>query len=621
MLKKGAIAVNTTVYLVLGIIFMAIMGYILIKLPLFLEKLCDVVPVFCDDDNDNGDPGHTYTDDFSNAVMCSHYRCFKDRGCNDPKMETIEWNSDGKTVNCKEDFCDKDWQDKDGKICDYSSMQHPVEIYMSDDIQIEADSSDFREFDCILDKDSSFKGGTSSSKSLLYIVDPFSEFSDYHGRISECDKFKKIRTVPAKLNLEKNNALYIWSWNMGDSFNNYIYDKIPTFSNYIEADSFPNELQTTSVQNKNEYSILEMGEKEKISLIYRKNHENPAQRIVTVSSGSSSRDWTKIDEVYLKVSEFQKDPITETSDIILEMKCGSQGFERKVLCPGENLFCGAYKIKLNSISKESINIISYFKVEVEVEYVEPNCYERGTSDCYPGCWLCSENVRPHSEPILIPTMCCFTNTECDNEDGICEGFTGSEPEPDCHTSEPTSCPNNCDYCKMGTIPVMCCEKGETCDSTTGLCEGFSRITEDLEFDFTYGIPNLDKVISITRAKYPDNEPLEKIHIIKMNIVREDPEKPLDFSRELLNFSIIHNGKLFHPVDLKKGVHYKLTDNLEIVLKDFLISADLFKVDDVKLSVNYLGECTRQCSNSVFDIQTGCCFVESFDGDYNAGHSC
>jgi len=135
-LKKGAVAIQTIVYLVLAIGVIAV-GYLVlgnvleIDLMEFLKMNFNIEPPVLE-----------------SMIKCSYYRCKE--GCDSNEVMGLEWkNWYGEEVKCK-DFCELDeWKDADGKICNLNSFQYPVEMgnYKSKKI---VTKNDLEVFQCFL---------------------------------------------------------------------------------------------------------------------------------------------------------------------------------------------------------------------------------------------------------------------------------------------------------------------------------------------------------------------------------------------------------------------------------------------------------------------------------------
>jgi len=116
----------------------------------------------------------TRGDDLEAASKCAYYRCFGDdkggKGCNSEMAKSISWNDDKQ--KCSE-FCKKEFQDKDGRICNDKARAHPVEFLPVGTATIQAD--DLKEFGCVTPTDSCSLGffgkriSTKGDKEILYI--------------------------------------------------------------------------------------------------------------------------------------------------------------------------------------------------------------------------------------------------------------------------------------------------------------------------------------------------------------------------------------------------------------------------------------------------------------------
>ena len=89
--------------------------------------------------------------DLEKAIMCAYYRCTK--GCKSTEIANLFFNTGpGGQQYCKENFCHAEWTDtgkSDGKICGSNAMQHPVDLILNDESEIEKSHLNF--IDCITD--------------------------------------------------------------------------------------------------------------------------------------------------------------------------------------------------------------------------------------------------------------------------------------------------------------------------------------------------------------------------------------------------------------------------------------------------------------------------------------
>ena len=119
---------NLTTYFILALILIAL-GLI------FFNKIrswaCFINPFFC------------YQSKLEIAMECARVRCIK--GCNHPMIEKLKKDD----FDCKK-FCFKDWQDKNGKICNERSYQFPIEVNLNEDKEY---TKEKLEVNCIIPKD------------------------------------------------------------------------------------------------------------------------------------------------------------------------------------------------------------------------------------------------------------------------------------------------------------------------------------------------------------------------------------------------------------------------------------------------------------------------------------
>jgi hypothetical protein len=68
-------------------------------------------------------------DQLETAVKCAYDRCFK--GCNSPDVAGLKWGN----YECRRDFCDKKFQNSEGKICNEmqpTGLNGPLSSYQDE---------------------------------------------------------------------------------------------------------------------------------------------------------------------------------------------------------------------------------------------------------------------------------------------------------------------------------------------------------------------------------------------------------------------------------------------------------------------------------------------------------
>ena len=123
-MSKGRIDIDTVFYIVLGLaVLVGIISVLSGAVPIgdFIQDMIKKVI---------GMVSTETPESLRSAIECAYYRCYGDEGCESDEVEYISWkDSEGNEFNCKEDFCNEEWQDSGHRICTPdNALQYPVEF-------------------------------------------------------------------------------------------------------------------------------------------------------------------------------------------------------------------------------------------------------------------------------------------------------------------------------------------------------------------------------------------------------------------------------------------------------------------------------------------------------------
>jgi hypothetical protein len=160
-----AIETDKVVELILGVVVMIIIVVVLwIYAPQALKDFLKMLGLY-----------NTNENDLINAAKCAYLRCHD--GCiKSTELKNIVFHTDeaGNQPNCKGAFCNPDFEDSEGKICDDNADQFPVEVYVNEPIDFTVDS--FKDMggsnvgpSCILTDGWSTTGVMDANDNMLFI--------------------------------------------------------------------------------------------------------------------------------------------------------------------------------------------------------------------------------------------------------------------------------------------------------------------------------------------------------------------------------------------------------------------------------------------------------------------
>jgi len=118
---------NLTIYFILALILIALGLYFFNKIR---SWACFINPFFC------------YQSKLEIALECARLRCIE--GCDHPMIERLKKDD----FDCK-NFCSRDWQDKNGKICNERSYNFPLRVNLNEDKEY---TKEKLEVNCIMPK-------------------------------------------------------------------------------------------------------------------------------------------------------------------------------------------------------------------------------------------------------------------------------------------------------------------------------------------------------------------------------------------------------------------------------------------------------------------------------------